>query len=487
MRRHPSRLAFFHAAIALRATCLVALSSLASPVALAATYYLNAETGDDGASGTSESTPWKTLERSSRVELAPGDRVLLAAGSRFRGMLEIDARGEAGRDIVIAACGDGAKPRIDGDGAEACVRLVDPEYVVVRGLELTNENGKYGVRMTCRDRGALGAVTIEGLAIHGIHRAAWSQPEDAGHGEFKYYGGIHAQVLRGERPSWWTAIAIRDCVFSDLGTCGISIGSDYALHAERRRRGRREPYPIEGVVIERNVFRDIARDGAIIRQCRGAVLEHNDVIRTGRVSMSNGIWFWDCESSVIRYNVGSECGVRGLADGGPFSIDYFSKDCVIEFNYSHDNEGPAFMAFGNSGTGTGTVIRGNVSYNDATAEAKPGFAAVSMISTLSATVVEGNIIIAGPKTRVLMGHHDWQGLPRDVVYRGNIFVGNGNAKVEPSVLRGGKFEGNLFVNVPELPDGVAASDEDIGRSIVEAMEAMRRVRSEAGAATAASR
>lgn len=419
-----------------------------------ANYYVSAATGDDAAAGTSEETAWRTFAKASGADLSPGDQLLFKSGDRFQGMLSVDAQGEKDREIIIGAYGKGSRPFLDGQGEEACVRLHNPAHVVVRGLELTNEDGRFGVRLTGRNAGALGRVTVEDMDIHGIYKKAWDEPENSGHGSYKYYGGINAEILRGDQPTWWEGIVIRNCDLHDLGTCGISIGSGYSLHEKRRARRGQSPYPIKGVLIERNTFRDIARDGAIIRQCQGAVMQHNDVIRTGRVSISNGIWFWDCQDSVIRYNLGTECGARGQVDGGPFSIDYFCRDCVIENNYSHDNEGPGFMAFGNNQTGTGSVLRNNVSYNDATARMRPGFAAVSMISTLSETLVENNTVIAGPDTTVLLGHHDWQGLPTDVAYRGNVFIGNGTAAVESSVLRGGTFESNVFLDVPALPEGV---------------------------------
>lgn len=451
--------------VAILGSLMVALTS-----AFGAVYHVSSSTGADDAAGTSPETAWKTIARCSETKFAPGDTILLKVGDTFEGSLTLEGSGDALTEVTLGSYGEGARPRIEGKGEEACIRLINPSQVTVTGLELTNPDGHFGLRMTGRNAGALSTVTLERLKIHDVHKAAWSQPEDPGHGREKYYGGINAEILRGERPSWWEGIIIRHCEIHDLGPCGISIGSAYPLHERMRARRGRDPFPIKGVLIEKNVIRDITRDGAIIRQCQGAVMRHNEVIRTGRVSISNGIWFWDCQDSVICYNVGTECGVQGRVDGGPFSIDYYCKDCVIEYNYSHDNGGPGFMAFGNHGTGTGTLIRGNISFNDATAELKPGFAAVSMISTLRETLVEGNIIIAGPDTRVLMGHHDWQGMPEGVTYRGNLFIGNGDAEVEPSVLVGGRFEGNHFANVPNLPEGVADLSQDAPWGIIEAMQ-----------------
>ncbi|MCA9170870.1 MAG: right-handed parallel beta-helix repeat-containing protein [Planctomycetales bacterium] len=429
--------------------CLLSVANNLS----AADLFVSSRSGNDQAAGTSETTAWRSLARANQVTLAPGDRLLLERGSEFNGTLIVAAQGSSTQRIVIGAYGNGDLPRIDGAGKECCVHLQNPTYIEVRNLALINHAGHYGVQLVAENAGELREVVIDGLDISDIYQPAWQEPEDSGHGAEKYYGGIYAYVLRGNAPSWWNGLTIRNCNLHDLGTCGIAVGSQYVLHERMRRRGDQvaDAVPIRGLTIERNTFRDIARDGAIIRQCDGAVLQYNDVLRTGRVSMSNGIWFWDCQKSVIQFNDGRECGVRGRADGGPFSIDYYCKDCRIENNYSQDNEGPGFMVFGNHGTGTGSVVRNNVSVNDATAEAKPGFAAVSMISTVSETIVENNVVIAGKDTRYIMGHNDWQGLPVDVLYRNNIWIGNGKARADDSVLIGGRFENNIIVDVPQLP------------------------------------
>jgi len=210
-------------------------------------------------------------------------------------------------------------------------------------------------------------------------------------------------------------------------------------------------------------------------------MQYNDISKTGCVSVSNGIWFWDCQNSTIRYNLGYKCGVQGKVDGGPFSIDYYCQDCTIEYNYSHDNQGPGIMAFGNNQTGKGTVIRGNVSYNDATLPSNSGFAAFSFISTLSETTVEGNVVIAGPDTQVMLGFVDWQGVPRDILFLGNLFVGNGKAKVMANVVAAGRFEDNLFVHVPDLPGDIGKSDPHASRKFLKAMAEARGVMTSAGA------
>jgi hypothetical protein len=171
-------------------------------------------------------------------------------------------------------------------------------------------------------------------------------------------------------------------------------------------------------------------------------------------AISNGIWFWDCIASVMQYNEGWECGSPRGNDGAPFSIDNHCLDCIIQYNYSHDNEGPGYMIFGREGDNYRNTVKNNLSFNDnLTKTYKTGTACIAVVSEVKEALVERNIIVAGPETYNILGHRNWEGFPHEVTYRNNLFVGNGKAGIVEAdeVLRTGTFEGNLFINVPHLP------------------------------------
>lgn len=447
-----------------RVTCLIAFVIVALDVLVAETtfatdYYVSSSNGDDLNLGTAPAWPWKTLKRASKAKLQPGDKLLFRNGDTFSGMLKLDVQGDTENKIVIGAYShmqqqnkeDASRPVLDGQGAEASVLLTNPAYIVVRDLELTNKDGHFGIRLTAQNCGELNSVVLKNLEIHDVFDQAWSFPEVVDHGDYKRYGGINVQVFRDENMSRWNGLIIQNCSLYHLGSCAISIASDYPIHSKLRKKRRTEPYPILGLVIQGNRISNIARDGVVIRQCHAAIAEGNSIERTGQTSMANGIWIRDCTHCVMHHNIGSKCGVKGKADGSPFSIDSYCDHCAIRDNYSHDNEGPAFMVFGNDQTGSHSIVSGNVSYNDATVEQKPGFAAVTMVSTLSQTLVENNIVVAGPQTRALLAHHNWDGLPENVTYHKNIFVGNEKATIDASALPGATFKDNLFAKIPDLP------------------------------------
>lgn len=77
-------------------------------------YFVDSESGDDSRAGTSVAQAWRTLAKASTAAFAPGDRLLLARGSRFREQLTWTRSGTSTAPIRIAAYGVGAAPIISG-------------------------------------------------------------------------------------------------------------------------------------------------------------------------------------------------------------------------------------------------------------------------------------------------------------------------------------------------------------------------------------
>ena len=74
----------------------------------AATYYVSPQ-GNDAWSGTSQSQPWRTIERVNQQNLNPGDQVLFQAKQTFSGSLYLapEDTGTLASPVVIGSYGDG--------------------------------------------------------------------------------------------------------------------------------------------------------------------------------------------------------------------------------------------------------------------------------------------------------------------------------------------------------------------------------------------
>ncbi len=411
-------------------------------------YYLSSSTGSDDNDGISNDSPWKSLDRLNNIDLKPGDKILLRSGDFFTGSISIDIQGGISNPLVISNYGEGRKPVLDGNGAEEVIFLKNPANIIVENLEIVNWKGVYGIRFVAEDAGEMRNLTLQNLDIHDVGSAMFETTNPS-----KTKGAISGRVYKGKQPSWWNGLAIKNVYIHNVGSCAITFGNQVNLYKLQKEDIYYKTH--QNVIIEHCRIDSTAHDGIWIRQSGGAIIQHNIVSRTGLNGISNGIWLWDCFNSVIQYNEGYECLSPRGNDGAPFSIDNHCWNCTIQYNYSHDNEGPGYMLFGRMGDNGGNTIRYNVSYNDnVTRTYKAGTACITACSEVKNAVVENNIVIAGPETHNILGHRNWEGYPHSVTYRNNLFVGNGKAIVaeDKAVWDAGIFENNFFINVPNIPD-----------------------------------
>src|SRR6185436_921799 len=81
-----------------------------------------------------------------------------------------------------------------------------------------------------------------------------------------------------------------------------------------------------------------------------------------------GIWAWDSNAVTIQYNesYSNQTGSSSL-DGGGFDLDGGVTNSIMQYNYSHDNDGAGYLLYQFNGArpfGNNTV-RYNISQNDA--------------------------------------------------------------------------------------------------------------------------
>ncbi|MDP9904669.1 right-handed parallel beta-helix repeat-containing protein [Arthrobacter bambusae] len=120
------------------------ISAGATGIVSGTTYFIDANGGEDSNSGTSPTRPWKTLARASIVTLEPGDAVLLARGSTWKGQtLQPMGSGTPESPIRIGAYGAGTRPHIaPGIGVKTyAIHLVDDDGYRITDLELSDTYG----------------------------------------------------------------------------------------------------------------------------------------------------------------------------------------------------------------------------------------------------------------------------------------------------------------------------------------------------------
>ena len=110
--------------------------------------------------------------------------------------------------------------------------------------------------------------------------------------------------------------------------------------------------------------------GMVLYEVDGGVMEYCTAWNNGGLCRSSGggVGLWTCASRRVVIQHCESFGNRTSgADGGGFDIDGGSLDCVLQYNYSHDNDGPGLMVYTYpyaSFADRGSVVRFNISEND---------------------------------------------------------------------------------------------------------------------------
>ncbi len=323
-------------------------------------YYADSVHGRDTNDGKSAAHPWRTLGRINAGVFAPGDAILLRAGSRWNSFLAPGGSGAAGKPITLKAYGAGPKPSLDAAGLSlATLSLHNGEYWDIGGLDIANRAPApvptlCGVKVREDDFGVAHGIRLHALDIHDV-RGSNVKSEGGG-------SGIDCSSGGGKVKTRYDGLTIADCRLTRTDRNGITLGAYYA----------RPEWPLSThVVIRGNTLLDIGGDGIVPIGCDGCIIEHN-TLHGGRMRAEDyaaGIWPWSCDNTVVQFNEVS--GMRGTKDGQGYDSDYNCRNTLFQYNFSHDNDGGFMLICDDGGQkppwnigNSGTVVRYNISVND---------------------------------------------------------------------------------------------------------------------------
>lgn len=413
----------------------------AAGAVVAGTFYVDGARGDDAAPGTSPEQAWKSLARVNGTAFGAGSRILLRSGLEYPGSLQPKGSGEPGRPIVVDRYGEGAKPRVRaqaGDGAPlpVGVLLENQEQWEIRNLDISGS--VRGVFVRLQEYGPARHIHLVGLDIHDIPGGPTG--DDSG------------ILCSNSGPTTsFEDLRIEDCSMRHVDRNGILITDWPGPPTEAHRS--------TGVVIRNNRLTDIGGDGIFILACKGALIERN-VLRYAHQRVGRrpgeracaGIWPQRSEGTLIQFNEVSHTAVGGLTvwDSEAFDDDGSCTGTIFQYNYSHDNAGGFLLNCG----GKGTVVRYNLSQNDATAT-------FTFESDAAAdTRVYNNTVYVRPGLAVELVRNTF-GAPHDIRFVNNIFCIAGEARYAFRGMRAVSFERNVFFgNHVERPQDERALTAD---------------------------
>lgn len=395
-------------------------------------YYINPSEGSDTQKGLSENQSWKSLNNLKDIQLNPGDRVLLKRGEKLEGILDITAKGSASQPIVIGAYGEGLqKPVLSApDSSLFTIRILNSEYVTVQDLEIINRGStdlpsRTGVKVESMDYGVSKGIRLKNLSIRDVNGSI----------EKWVGGGSGILLVNGgkETVSTFDSLTIEYCHIKNCYRNAM-IWAGYSDRADW--------HPNTHVWVHHNLIEEVPGDGIVPIGCDGAVIEYN-VMRSGTTAMlhSNreaaaGIWPWACDNTVIRFNEVSDH--KGTWDGQGFDADYNCVNTLIEYNYSHGNDGGMVLICSSGDEDRSSYCIGNenptVRYNISIGDGNRPFQtrgrwfspSIHIAGPVRNAVLYRNIIRnkvkASPEIDgTMIVSDDWTGCADSTVIRENIF------------------------------------------------------------------
>lgn len=345
-------------------------------------YYVDSENGNDANSGTSESSPWKTVDKVNDIILEPGDAVLFKADGVWEDAGFVpQGSGSEESPILISSYGDGDMPKLKGNGNVADVILLkNDEYYEISNLDISNtvdgftgtrndENGEKlkdlrGIHVLGQDGGELNGYHFHDLYVHDVTGwVAWVSGQEVmeepgiwkgkGWDLAKQTGGILFDVLDPEttEPTVFEDITIEDSVINNNSFGGIIIkqwiGDDNTgLHWGTREEGKSSGppdyecenwKPHTNVVIEDNYLSqsktDYGCDTILLMSVKDGLVQHNVSRKAGIC----GVELCSTDDITVQYNdISGTCSKAGGADSAGIDPDKMATNALIQYNYIHE-------------------------------------------------------------------------------------------------------------------------------------------------------
>jgi Right handed beta helix region len=337
-------------------------------------YFVDSQVGRDDATGVTEHAPWRTLKRLELVRLMPGDRVLLRRGQAWKEPLRLAGSGTPAAPITIGAYGQGPRPVIDAGGRASAIALIDQDGWVVRDLALTGAGHPALVIDSTRARRSFFRVyDIEAYgASEGIRV------------------GIHRNLSTGH-PGYLDDVVVDGCVAHDVTYTGIVAGGTYGGSAPRNTN----------LTFRNCLVYKCGWDGIKMFCTSGGLIADSTAHdcgygRDGRF----GIWTWWSDHVVIERCEAYGIRTPGPKDGGGFDLDIGTSDCVIQYCYAHDNDGPGFAVVGSRHAPNHPPTRHVIRYNIAQGNGR------------HRTVDHGELMLYGGMDRILVHNNTLRTLRR---------------------------------------------------------------------------
>jgi len=339
------------------------------PETMGTDYYVHPTMGNDINSGTSADRAIRTLEKASQIALKPGDRLLLAAGERHIGTLElIGIRGKPDSVITVSAFAPtadkkGEQAHIDAKGEAQGVLIRDCQHIHLRELYITangynTENEdldmRCGVLVTTSAQGHIEDVVLSDMTIRDIffeNPGFVRDPDDVNSANGTGAYGYGIRMISNRATAGIKDVRIEDCHIVNIEHTGIRLTGT--------------AQNISDIVMTENQVQRTGGPGIQMSNTRDAHIVSNEVSYSGSTDdgrkwgRGSGLWTWSASRILIEKN--RFLYANGPGDSAGAHIDFNCDNVIMQYNFSAHNAGGFCEILGNT---YNCAYRYNISVND---------------------------------------------------------------------------------------------------------------------------
>jgi hypothetical protein len=425
------------------AAAVVALVLFCSISVFSTDYYVSS-TGNDKAAGTS-SKPWKTINRVNKSNYAAGDRIFFEGGSTFSGSLGFSSAssGTASNPIFISSYGTGSATISSGSNSGIGVYNAAGYYITNLNFVGAAGNTKIGISFYADLSGnvKLDTVHIDQVDVRqystGIVIGAWNN-------------------LTGYKNVSITASNVHDNSTDGINIYGYTSSTMVGYPNQNIYIGHVTAHDNKGVPSTTKS----SGSGIIVGNTDGVLIERSLAYNNGAGNTHNGgpygMWTWDCNNVVMQFNESHHNHTGSVTDGGGFDLDGGVTNSILQYNYSHDNDGPGYLIAQYSGARTlnNNTIRYDISQNDGRKNGAAGVQLWNGGSGIKNIQIFNNTIYMTPAGSRPRGIY-LQTATSNVAIRNNIVIATGGVPVLEAVsgqtglaVQGNNYwtnDGNLII------------------------------------------
>ena len=299
-------------------------------------------------------TAWRSVDKINSIDFKPGDSLFFEGGAIFNGTIKLtsDDNGSAGKPVVFTSYGKGKATINAGDGEG--LLAVNTSFLKLISLNFegsgVNKNKGSGIHFYANDSlNAPSGIEItdcdaKGFNTYGIGFGA--------NDNISYKGYQHVRITH--------------CNASENGQAGIaSYGSQLGFQHRNFYIANCKAFRNRGILSKTE---NHSGNGIVMAMVDGLLIEHCEAYENGADNRCTaggpvGIWVWMCKNAIIQY-CASHDNYAGLTkDGGGFDIDGGASNCILQYNYSYNNEGAGYLLaeYGAVFPFTNNIIRFNIS------------------------------------------------------------------------------------------------------------------------------